>query len=85
MSTVALWPANRKPSKRRAHAHSQHLERLQYEAQLAERQFLRVDPDNRLVAAALEKRWNEALSALKQAEEAQVQQHKPVANTALFE
>ena len=61
-----------------AHAHSQHMERLRYEAQLAERQFLRVDPDNRLVAAALEKRWNEALSALKQAEEAQAQQHKPV-------
>ena len=61
-----------------SHAHSQHLERLRYEAQLAERQFLRVDPDNRLVAATLEKRWNEALSALKRAEEAQAQQHKPV-------
>jgi DNA invertase Pin-like site-specific DNA recombinase len=59
-------------------AHSQHLERLRYEAQLAERQFLRVDPDNRLVAASLEKRWNEALSALKLAEEAEAQQHKPV-------
>src|SRR5205809_2354003 len=61
-----------------SHAHSQHLERLRYEAQLAERQFLRVDPDNRLVAATLAKRWNEALSALKQAEEAQAQQNKPV-------
>jgi hypothetical protein len=61
-----------------SHANLQHLERLRYEAQLAERQFLRVDPDNRLVAAALEKRWNEALCALKQAEEAQAQQNKPV-------
>jgi DNA invertase Pin-like site-specific DNA recombinase len=61
-----------------AHANLQHLERLRYEAQLAERQFLRVDPDNRLVAAALEKRWNEALSALKLAEEAEAQQNKPV-------
>jgi DNA invertase Pin-like site-specific DNA recombinase len=61
-----------------SHARSQHLERLRYEAQLAERQFLRVDPDNRLVAASLEKRWNEALCALKLAEEAAVQQHKPV-------
>lgn len=61
-----------------SHANLQHLERLRYEAQLAERQFLRVDPDNRLVAAALEKRWNEALSVLKQAEEAQAQQNKPV-------
>lgn len=61
-----------------SHASLQHLERLRYEAQLAERQFLRVDPDNRLVAAALEKRWNEALCALNQAEEAQAQQNKPV-------
>lgn len=60
-----------------AHAHSQHLERLRYEAQLAQRQFLRVDPDNRLVAAELEKRWNEALSALKVAEEAQTASAKP--------
>lgn len=52
------------------HAHQQQLERLRYEAALAERQFLRVDPDNRLVAAALEKRWNEALAELKRVEEA---------------
>jgi DNA invertase Pin-like site-specific DNA recombinase len=51
------------------HAHQQHLERLRYEALLAQRQFNRVDPDNRLVAAELEKRWEQALSALKQAEE----------------
>ncbi len=58
-------------------AHHQHLERLRYEAQLAERQFLRVDPDNRLVAAALEKRWNEALAELKRVEEAQAHRHAP--------
>jgi DNA invertase Pin-like site-specific DNA recombinase len=52
------------------HAHHQHLERLRYEATLAERQFLRVDPDNRLVAATLEARWNAALAELKRAEEA---------------
>jgi len=54
-------------------AHQHHLERLRYEAALAERQFLRVDPDNRLVAAALEKRWNEALAELKRVEEAEAQ------------
>ena len=59
------------------HAHSQHLERLRYEAQLAQRQFLRVDPDNRLLATELEKRWNEALAALKVAEEAQAESEKP--------
>jgi DNA invertase Pin-like site-specific DNA recombinase len=51
------------------HAHSQQLQRLRYEAALAQRQFVRVDPDNRLVAAELESRWEAALSQLKQAEE----------------
>jgi hypothetical protein len=59
------------------HAHSQHLERLRYEAALAERQFLRVDPDNRLVAASLEKRWEEALAELRQAEEAEAVRSLP--------
>jgi hypothetical protein len=53
------------------HAHQQHVERLRYEATLAGRQFNRVDPDNRLVAAELEKRWEGALAALKHAEEAE--------------
>ncbi len=53
-----------------AHAYQQHLERLRYEASLAQRQFVRVDPENRLVAAELEKRWEAALSELKRAEEA---------------
>jgi DNA invertase Pin-like site-specific DNA recombinase len=54
-----------------SHAHHQHLERLRYEATLAHRQFNRVDPDNRLVAAELEKQWESALVELKQAEEAE--------------
>jgi transposase InsO family protein len=58
-------------------AHHQHLERLRYEAQRAPRQFLRVDPDNRLVAAALEKRWHEALAELKRVEEAQAHRDAP--------
>ena len=57
------------------HAHQQHLERLRYEAILAQRQFNRVDPDNRLVAAELEKRWESALAELKQAEEAEATRH----------
>ena len=56
-------------------AHEHQLQRLRYEAQLAERQFRRVDPDNRLVAAELERRWEEALRALKQAEET-IAQHQ---------
>jgi DNA invertase Pin-like site-specific DNA recombinase len=50
-------------------AHQQQLQRLRYEAQVAERQFHRADPDNRLVAAELERRWEQALRALQEAEE----------------
>src|SRR6478609_6004527 len=42
-------------------AEMQQIERLRYEAGLAELQFNRVDPDNRLVAAELERRWETAL------------------------
>lgn len=49
-------------------AHEQHLERLRYEASLAERQFIRADPENRLVTATLEHRWETALRAVQQAE-----------------
>jgi DNA invertase Pin-like site-specific DNA recombinase len=52
-------------------AHQQQLERLRYQAALAQRQFERVDPDNRLVAAELEKRWEAALSDLKHLEDEQ--------------
>jgi hypothetical protein len=34
---------------------------LRYAAALCERQLRRVDPDNRLVAAQLERRWEAAL------------------------
>jgi recombinase/recombinase-like zinc beta ribbon protein len=52
------------------HARQQQIERLRYQASLSQRQFVRVDPDNRLVAAELEARWEAALRELKQAEEA---------------
>jgi hypothetical protein len=51
----------------------QQIERLRYQATLAQRQFNRVDPDNRLVAAELEARWEAALRELKQAEESAAQ------------
>ncbi len=54
-------------------AHSQQIERLQYQVALAERQFNRVDPDNRLVAAELEQRWENALRELKLAQETYAQ------------
>src|ERR1700754_1141439 len=55
------------------------LERKRYAAALAERQFNRVDPDNRLVADELERRWGAALRELRAAEEALVQQSSPPA------
>ena len=45
------------------------LERLEYQAQLAQRRYEEVDPSNRLVAGTLEQRWNEALQAKAAAQE----------------
>jgi DNA invertase Pin-like site-specific DNA recombinase len=40
------------------------LQRCRYEAELARRRYVKVDPDNRLVADALEAEWNERLRNL---------------------
>jgi DNA invertase Pin-like site-specific DNA recombinase len=50
-------------------ARQQQLQRLRYEVGLAEKQYRLVDAENRLVASELERRWEEALQALRQAEE----------------
>jgi DNA invertase Pin-like site-specific DNA recombinase len=42
------------------------LERARYEADLARRRFLAVEPENRLVARNLEREWNEKLAAVEQ-------------------
>jgi DNA invertase Pin-like site-specific DNA recombinase len=55
-------------------AHCQQIERLRYQVALCERQFNRVDPDNRLVAAELEQRWENSLRELKLAEAAYAKQ-----------
>jgi DNA invertase Pin-like site-specific DNA recombinase len=55
------------------HAEEQQIERLRYQASLAERQFNRADPDNRLVTGELERRWEAALLELRGAEEALAQ------------
>jgi DNA invertase Pin-like site-specific DNA recombinase len=53
----------------------QQVERARYAAELAQRRFLRVDPENRLVADVLEADWNARLRELAQVqEEAQRQQ-----------
>jgi DNA invertase Pin-like site-specific DNA recombinase len=49
-------------------AHEQQVQRLRYESQRAERQFLQSDPENRLVTGELERRWEASLRDLKLAE-----------------
>jgi hypothetical protein len=46
------------------------LEQARYDARLAQRQYQRVDPDHRLVASELERRWNEKLERVAQLEQA---------------
>lgn len=48
----------------------QQLTQARYEVQLAQRQYDAVDPDHRLVAAELERRWNEKLEVLQELETA---------------
>ncbi|WP_422923319.1 hypothetical protein [Singulisphaera sp. PoT] len=54
----------------RLHRHwVQQLERARYESGRAERQYHAVEPENRLVARTLERRWEEALSDQRRLEE----------------
>jgi DNA invertase Pin-like site-specific DNA recombinase len=47
----------------------QRRQRARYDVELAERRYQAVDPENRLVAATLEKRWEELLAQEKQLQE----------------
>lgn len=51
-----------------------HVERAQYEAELARRRYMKVDPDNRLVAESLEAEWNDKLRSLAEAQQQYEQQ-----------
>lgn len=52
------------------HQREMQLEQARYEARLAQRQYDAVDPDHRLVASELERRWNEKLERVAQLEKA---------------
>lgn len=54
-----------------AQQHAERVARAAYEVRLARRQYDACDPDNRLVAAELERRWEVALRAEVEAREAQ--------------
>ncbi|MCQ0989750.1 recombinase family protein [Jiella marina] len=62
----------------------QQVTRKRYQASLAERQYNKVDPDNRLVAAELERRWEAALVELRAAEEALSRQCADLAPLAVL-
>jgi DNA invertase Pin-like site-specific DNA recombinase len=49
------------------------LEQARYEARLAQRQYDAADPENRLVTAELERRWNEKLERVAQLEQSHAQ------------
>jgi hypothetical protein len=51
-----------------------YVERARYEAELARRRYMQVDPDNRLVADSLEAEWNNKLRTLGEAQQ-QYEQH----------
>lgn len=51
------------------------VDRTQYDVDLARQRFMRVDPNNRLVADALEADWNGKLRLLNEAQERYRQQH----------
>jgi hypothetical protein len=55
---------------RLAQHYADQIARAEYEARLAQRQYQAVDPENRLVAAELERRWELALRAVAEAREA---------------
>jgi len=71
---VASVDQQREVSRR---ARRQQVERLRYQTRLAQRQFDKADPDNRLVTAELEQRWEGALRQLRAAEEALEQDESP--------
>jgi len=58
------------------------LEQARYEARLAERRYAACDPDNRLIAAQLEKGWEQALQRVKELETRQASEQSPAIEVA---
>ena len=56
--------AQRADQARLERQHAEQVARAEYEVRLAEKQYLAVDPEHRLVAAELERRWEQALHTL---------------------
>ena len=58
------------------------LERTQYQADLARRRFMAVDPDNRLVARSLERDWNDKLLEIQELDRQYAALPKPTTQLA---
>lgn len=86
---AAVLAAQRADHARVVQHHADQLKRAEYEARLAQRQYQAVDPDNRLVAAELERRWELALRTVAEAREAaerlSTQPPEPTLDAALKE
>jgi hypothetical protein len=75
----AVLAAQRADHAHLAQQYANQVKRAEYDAALAARQYHAVDPENRLVAAELERRWELALQALAEAQEAAERfAHQPV-------
>jgi hypothetical protein len=53
------------------------MQQARYEASLAERRYAACDPDNRLIAAQLEKNWERALRRVRELEARQPAEKRP--------
>jgi Recombinase/Recombinase zinc beta ribbon domain len=58
------------------HLRRAHVERARFDAEQAQRRYMRVDPDNRLVADSLEGEWNRKLRALQEAQKTYEEQRQ---------
>jgi DNA invertase Pin-like site-specific DNA recombinase len=76
----AVLAAQRAEQEQLAEEWKMRLQQAEYEAQRAQRQYMQVEPENRLVAAELERRWEEKLEQLQHVQQAaeRCQQQAPV-------
>jgi len=68
-TTMQVYEELHQRAKEAERLRAQQVERARYAAELAQRRFLRVDPENRLVADVLEAEWNVRLRELAHAQE----------------
>lgn len=72
--SLAVWQEIQDRQQEADRLRRRQVERAQYEADLARRRYMQVDPANRLVADSLEADWNQRLRALVEAKERYEQQ-----------